>query len=584
MKRSNALLGLLLAFCLSSCGGDGPGLADARNGGGTGSTGTTDVVIGATIDDTFREGIVGIGTANLSSGGSTSITVQFRTTDGSAYTESVSVTFSSECQSVGLAEFSETTVATSVGTATTTYSDLGCAGADTITARATIGSDVLTATGALTVAPPTLGSIEFLQADPTAIGLKGTGAAGIKETATLKFRVLNDVGGPMRGETVNFSLSTSAGGLSLASDSAVSGDDGTVSVIVRSGTVPVSVRVTATVAGSNISTQSSALTVSTAIPDANSFSLSAETLNPEAWSIDGVEVPLTVFAADRFNNYVPDDTAIVFTTELGAVVAQCLTVNGGCTAVWRSQDPRIDFGGSANGRTTIIAHAIGEESFEDEDGDGIFDGASDCTVAAPGEECFFDLPEAWRDDDEDNVRDAPNEDFVDFNSNGVHDTEDGEWNGVVCGSGTCSADLVTVSDSLVLVMARSWADVLFFDENGDPYAGVPQLPTTITACIAGAGTFEPAAPATLADFIANGRGQPMPAGTTINFSSTVGEISSSKTSWTVPSTNSDSPNCHTYGIGDTESGEQGAFEVTITSPSGAETFAFVPIEDSLPPP
>jgi hypothetical protein len=559
---------------LSSCGGDDlPSV-------GTGGTGTsqTGVTIGSSPDGTFQEGVVAIGTTNLSSGGSTSITVQLRTTDGSAYTESAEITFSSDCQSASRAEIEEPTITTTLGTASTTYNDLGCSGSDTITARTNAGGDVLTATASLTVAAPTLGSIEFVSAEPSIMGLKGTGAAGIKETSTVKFRVLNDVGGAMPDQEVAFSLTTAAGGLNIAADSATSGSDGAVSVIVRAGTIPTSVRVTATVIDTNIATQSSGLTVSTAIPDRDSFSLSAETYNPEAWGFDNAEVQLTVLAADRFNNPVPDGTAIVFTTELGAVVSQCQTVGGACSATWRSQNPRIDFGGGTSGRTTIIAHAVGEETFEDENGNGVFDGDTDCATASPGEECFYDLSEAWRDDNEDGLRDAPNEDYVDFNSNGSHDGPDGRWNGIVCGGSDCTAELKTISDSIVLVMARSAPSILFFDGSGAALSGTQNLPTTITTCIAGAGTFETTAGGTLL------RGQTMPAGTTISFSATVGTITSSRTDVVIPSNNDEAPDCYAYTINDSESGDAGSFEVTVSAPNGQETFASVNIQDTAAAP
>lgn len=592
MKR--ILLGSLIAVGLASCGGDGPGLAGGRDGGGGvggggtgggGGAGDTTVVMGSISGGDFQQGVVGVSTSDLAAGGSTTLTVHVRTADGAPLTEPVTVTFSSDCQAAGLAEIEEPEIVTSTGTATTTYVAQGCSGSDTVTASATVGSQNLSATGSLNVQPASLGSIEFISAEPATIGLRGTGAAGVKETSVVKFKVVNDVGGPVPDEEVSFELSTDVGGLSLTPETAITGSDGTASVTVRAGTIPTAVRITATVVGSNISTQSSALSVSTAIADQNSLSLSASVFNPEAWSIDGAEVELTILAADRFNNPVPDNTAIVFTTELGSVVAQCLTTNGACSATWRSQNPRIDFAGGDTGRTTIIAHAIGEESFEDSDGDGVFDGSLPCSTAAASEECFYDLPEAWRDDNEDGDRDAPDEDFVDFNSNGNYDDADGEWNGVVCGAGACSAKLITVSDSLTLVMARSAADVLFFDGSGNALTGTLDLAVdnVITTCIAGAGTFEPQNPATLGDLLS---GQTMPAGTSIDFSAAVGEIASSKTSWTIPSTNTEALGnlCYTYVVNGGESGESGAFEVTITAPSGLETYAATFLQDTPPAP
>ncbi|HEX6929368.1 MAG TPA: hypothetical protein VF267_08970 [Gammaproteobacteria bacterium] len=580
MNRKLIFLGILMMLGAVSCGGEGPGLAGARDGSGTGNEEPTETVveIGSTSGSTFQQNILGVSTSNLSAGGSTTLTVQLRTADGAPYVESADVTFSSDCQSAGVAQIEDPVVTTTTGTATTTYIAQGCSGTDTVTARANVDGQQLVATAALTVAAAELGSIEFVSATPETIGLRGTGAAGIKETAVVKFRVANDVGGPVADQEVEFTLSTDVGGLSLTPATALTGSDGTASVTVRAGTIPTPVSVTATVVGSDIATQSSALTVSTAIPDQDSFSLSASILNPEAWTVDGTEVVLTVLGADRFNNFVPDDTAIIFTTELGAVVAQCLTINGACSATWRAQEPRIDSDNSPTdtGRTTIIAHAIGEEAFQDADGNGVFDGTDPCPAAA-GVDCFYDLAEAWRDDNEDEIRDDPSEPFVDFDSDGTYDAANGEWDGIVCGDdGNCQASLISVRDSVTLVMARSSPSFLFFDGAGNALAGTPLLPTTVTICIAGAGTFVPAAPATLADLT---QGQPMPAETTISFGADVGTIVGT-TAWVVPSTNSQVPDCYTYGINGTDTGKNGLLEVTVTSPGGLTTIGAIPLEDS----
>ena len=91
------------------------------------------------------------------------------------------------------------------------------------------------------------------------------------------------------------------------------------------GNVATTVRVTATVVGLSIGTQSDQLTVTTGIPDQDSTSLSIETLNPEAWNRDGIVDTVTIRLSDRFNNPVPNGTAVTFTTEGGQIVSQCLT-------------------------------------------------------------------------------------------------------------------------------------------------------------------------------------------------------------------------------------------------------------------
>ena len=73
-----------------------------------------------------------------------------------------------------------------------------------------------------------------------------------------------------------------------------------------------------------------------------------------------LRIRVQVLAADHFNNPVPNGTAISFTTEGGAIDGSCLTDDGGCSVTWRSQRPRLP-----DGRFTILATAIGNESFLD---------------------------------------------------------------------------------------------------------------------------------------------------------------------------------------------------------------------------
>ena len=113
-----------------------------------------------------------------------------------------------------------------------------------MTASDEVSSTNLTATGTVTVAAAAIGSIQFVSATPASIGLKGT---GLNETSTVVFKVVDSSGGARPGVTVNFSLNTTAGGLSLAPSTATSGSDGSVQTVVSAGTEHTVVRVTATI-------------------------------------------------------------------------------------------------------------------------------------------------------------------------------------------------------------------------------------------------------------------------------------------------------------------------------------------------
>ena len=226
--------------------------------------------------------------------------------------------------------------------------------------------------------------------------------------------------------------------------------------------------------GITYTTQSDALVVSTGLADQNSFSLSFSNCTPTAaWEKDNVQVTVQVLAADHFNNLVPDGTAISFTTEGGAIDGSCLTGGGGCTVAWRSQLPR-----PSNGRFTVLATAIGNESFLDansnggyDDNDPLFD-----ALPAPGNE---DLPEAWRDDNENGLYDSGSEEFVDFNQDGVYTGADGAYTGVLCSHtsdcATATSLHVRRQGHLVMATEESWIEV--FEYIGDTrVASISGLP------------------------------------------------------------------------------------------------------------
>jgi hypothetical protein len=282
------------------------------------------------------------------------------------------LTLTSQCVAAGKATISPATVSNSTGTATFTYKDSGGCGsvlaADTVTA--TIGS-ALSSSAQIYLTSPTPNSITFSSATPPTIYLKGS---GYTESSSVKFQVVDTDGNPLPGQPVTLALSTLAGGLLINQGSLpvseASDANGFVSVIINSGTVPTPVRVTATLA-SGITTVSSQLAVATGLPTQLHFSLSQTTINIEGANRDGTPNSYTVRATDRSGNPVPDGTSILFWAEGGQVQATATTstTNGisSATANFVSQDYR-----PADGRVTVLAYAIGEESFIDKNGTNVY--------------------------------------------------------------------------------------------------------------------------------------------------------------------------------------------------------------------
>ena len=437
-------------------------------------------------NDVFVENRITIApSSTLSAGGNAELSVVILNAEGERVTTAEDVRFNSGCIAAELATINPVEPQSVNGEAYTLYSATGCAGTDNITASL-VGADAQ-AFGVITIAGPTANAIEFVSADPALIVLSGTGGQGRDETATVVFRVVDGSGSPISGVTVDFSLTTYVGGLSLSKTSSLSDGDGQVNVTVQSGDIPTVVRVLATVDGGSsglVTTVSDLITVTTGLPDQNSISLAIGECGGEssfvvdgAMTINGLCRELTVAMADKFNNPVVDGTAAVFTTEYGSIVGSCTTTDGTCSVQWSSQQPRfptltgqtyvlrsgqapqsgqptdcrnslgqlihlgpaipcpVDQGYIRGGRSSILVTAIGEESFADRNGNGIMD--------QDEQTLFQNMPEAFLDENEDGVYTpalpqcpseltagplrciaGQEEFFSDFNTNGIYDYND----------------------------------------------------------------------------------------------------------------------------------------------------------------
>ncbi len=455
----------------------------------SGSSGTSSAQLGNGSGGSFVPGVIAIAVPNVSAGGTTSLLVSVVDQSGTLYTAApVTVSFNSSCIANQLAVVASTTAAppgttvppnsvfTSTGVASATYTAKGCSGVDQITASATVGTQSLSAAGTVTVTAASIGSIQFVSATPGQIGLKGT---VLNESSSVVFKVLDASGGPRPGVTVNFALNTTVGGLTVSPSSAQTVSDGTVQTTVSAGTAHTAVRVTASIATPALSTQSSQLTVTTGLPTSGSFSIAVGSAkyangssslscpNVEAWSEDGVTVPITVHLSDRYNNPAPVNTAVAFTTDAGQVSGSCVTgatdgssgTPGACTVTWTSSNPRPykatdpNYNASqpavkADGRGTILATTIGEESFVDTNGNGFYD---------PGEP-FDNLGEPYLDASEAGIYKS-GDPYIDFNNNGVRDPGTGSFVGIICtGTGvnsSCAQGTLAIGVSHLLIMSTS---------------------------------------------------------------------------------------------------------------------------------
>ena len=448
------------------------------------------------------------------------------------------------------------TIVTTSGNATATYTAKGCSPSDVITATALVGTKGLSATGTLTIASATVGSIQFVSATPSTIGLKGT---GLNETSTVVFKVVDSTGGPRPGVSVSFALSTNVGGISLSPTPATSGADGTVQTVVSAGTAHTTVRVTATIASPALSTQSGVLAVTTGLPASKAFSIATTGCpNIEAFNIDGIVVPIVVRLSDRYQNPAPDGTAVAFTTNGGQIGGNCATAGGtgSCTVNWTSSNPRpapTDSPPSLRpGRTTILATAIGEESFTDANGNGFYDTG----------EAFVDLGEPYRDDNE-NATYESGEYFLDFNHDQVRTPPSGTFVGITCNGNTagstCSSSTLAIGAQARIIMSE-----------GSPGQVQPPSGTTLPTLPLG-GT------ATYSFLFQDSNFNPLPAGTTITGAVIgTGLSTNAPTSFTVPCTTD--PTTYAFSVSAAAvSTALGSLTITVTSPGGNGTGGLVTI-------
>jgi hypothetical protein len=314
-----------------------------------------------------------VGTSALSAYGQTTLTVNV---SGAANGASVNISVTSACVTANKASVSPASSTTTTGSATFIYKDTGGCGSTlpSDTVQATVTGASASKTLALALTSPVASSIAFVSASPETIYLRGSGFVA---TSQVTFKVVDVSNNALPGQSVVMAATTYTGGLTLDGVSTnvtkTSDANGLVAVLVNSGTVPTPVRVKATLVSSAtpVSTSSSNLSIAVGLPTQSAFSLSQTTLNIEGYDLDGAPNTYKVIASDRMGNPVPAGTSINFVSEGGQVVGvgQIALTNGlaSATAGFQSASPR-----PADGRITVVAYALGEESFIDSNGDNVY--------------------------------------------------------------------------------------------------------------------------------------------------------------------------------------------------------------------
>jgi hypothetical protein len=438
------------------------------------------------------------------------------------------------------------------GVATTTFSAVGKSGSVTISATA----GTVSATTTVNIQPATTGSIQFVSAVPQVVGLVGSGQPA---TSTVTFAAKDVNGNPVSdGISVNFTMNGPGGGSyigstigsQVATASTISGE---ASVILHGGSTAGPVTIIASIDVSpagvtpvvTISTSADQISIGGGVPSAAHFNLATSQFNLPGLVVSDATANTSAYIADRFGNYnVLNGTSISFYTEAGAIDRQGITDATGMTSVnfrtqapdpalvriWGPTDPRdetalIDYLNSIyglgipvgnaihprNGWVTVLATVQGEESFLDENADGLFtrsysntacpggytcecdngvpntyagcitsqpngpsvcSSASTCATAGGSipassmrSEGFLDLGEPFIDVNDDGCRNdgatkncggniSPSTDpfelFIDANLNGKYDPPNGIWDGPSCQTAGCqTTKMIWTSEKLV---------------------------------------------------------------------------------------------------------------------------------------
>jgi hypothetical protein len=371
---------------------------------------------------------VSVSPATVQKGQSVNVSVNVTVNAATAPSNSVAVTFSTACGTVSPA----TALVDSSGKASAVVQT-------TSSGNCTVDGSVnglTTSPATYTVTSPPITGIQFVSSAPNLLYQSGSVGA---TTSIVSFKVIDSVAAGVQGVSVNASLTNADGGISFCGSpaSGTSGADGIVTFSVCSGTLPATVQVRAELASNSaVFTNSNLLTIQTGLPTQRFFDISANQLNFYAGGyftskFNGNSVTISVFAADRQGNPVPDGTKIIFVSEGGQInsagLSSCLIASGRCSVTLVGQDYR-PMGSAASGgdprpgRVTVLAYTDGEESFIDANNNNRYDHKDDVVngVKVLSDELFEDLGALYLDKDESGL-------FLASYTNLITNTDEGEF-------------------------------------------------------------------------------------------------------------------------------------------------------------
>ncbi len=208
-----------------------------------------------------------------------------------------------------------------------------------------------TVPGATVPSTPSAMTFEAVSPDGVPLLIQGATAVGRTDTATLAFKVVDQVGAVVPGQTVNFSVSPPTA-VTLNIPSAKTDANGIVTTSVTSKTTPTTVVVTGVLAANSaVRAVSNSLNVSGGDPVQAAFQIVAAKYNLNGRLI-GDTVKISAYVGDGNGNPVPDGFTVNFTTDEGVIDGGCSTLVGVCSVNFRVQNPIV------TGVATISANGV----------------------------------------------------------------------------------------------------------------------------------------------------------------------------------------------------------------------------------
>jgi hypothetical protein len=259
---------------------------------------------------------------SISIGGTTGMSAEVLDADGNKVADGTAVTFKTSLAGTGITPSATTTD----GVATAVFSAGTAAGVATVTATASQAS----ATVSIRIQPGSAGSLEFVSANPTAIGVIGS---PLPQQSTITFRVRDRNGNPVAdGTVITFTLSSGVGGGEFLTPLTAGTTGGLASTILTSGTVsgPIRVKASVTVVDSTtgrtttLSSSSTNVSIEGGPPSAFHVGVAPGFLNIAGQVTLGIICPVDAAVGDRFGNPVPEGTAVSFFANGGVITAQGL--------------------------------------------------------------------------------------------------------------------------------------------------------------------------------------------------------------------------------------------------------------------